>query len=296
MEPFGVKATVLATLVAVLLSYRAIRKRSLTKGGACAAFAVGFLSVICGARGFNLLVFYQIGTVATKYKKDVKMKIDGTIATSGSQARGPSQVLACSLIAVVLGLIHAIYCGSEQAIEFSDKSSYLASSLTCAIIAHHATCLADTLASELGILSKSQPVLVTQPWKRVPSGTNGGVTVTGFFWSAVGGLIMGLSTIIFDFLSGVAPLNVLPMIAFATICGLLGSFVDSVLGATIQQTYFDPESKMVYQEEDTKPSSAKLLIGLNLLSNEMVNFVSVALTTVIGGWYLGPIVFFGQST
>ena len=43
---------------------------------AIAAFAVGFLSVWTGLRGFNLLVFYQIGTTATKYKKDIKAKLD----------------------------------------------------------------------------------------------------------------------------------------------------------------------------------------------------------------------------
>jgi uncharacterized protein (TIGR00297 family) len=290
MEPFGFKATVLATLVAVLLSYRAIRKKSLTKSGAVTAFVVGFLSVVVGARGFNLLVFYQIGTTATKFKKDIKAKIDGTVATTGSQARGPTQVLACSVIAVALGLVHGFYCGAERPIQFTDDS-HLASSLSCAIIAHHATCLADTLASELGILSKSQPVLVTQPWRRVPSGTNGGVTAIGFFWSAVGGLVMGMSTIFFDSMSGKTPLNPFPMMAFSSTCGLLGSFLDSLLGATLQQTYYDPDSKMVFQQEDKKPSSAKLLVGRDLLTNEMVNLVSVALTTVIGGWALGPAFF-----
>ena len=292
MEPFGVKAIVIATLVAVLLSFRAIRKKSLTKSGAAAAFLVGFLSVVVGARGFNLLVFYQIGTTATKFKKDIKIKIDGTIAATGSQARGPSQVLACSVIAVFLGLVHGIFCGAERPIQFTDES-YLASSLTCAIIAHHATCLADTLASELGILSNAQPVLVTQPWRRVPSGTNGGVTALGFFWSAFGGLIIGLSTILLDSLSGIAPLYVVPMMGFTTTCGLLGSFLDSLLGATVQQTYYDPDSKMVFQQDDEKPSSAKLLVGQDLLTNEMVNLVSTALTTAIGGLILGPLFFPG---
>jgi uncharacterized protein (TIGR00297 family) len=286
MQPFGVKATALATLVAVLLSYRALRKKSLTPTGAASAFAVGFLSIWTGARGFNLLVFYQIGTTATKYKKDLKIKIDGTIATSGSQARGPMQVLACSLIAVVLGLIHGVYCGEEGAIDFED--SYLASCLTCGILAHHSTCLADTLASELGILSKSPPVLVTQPWRRVPSGTNGGVTLMGFFWSMLGGFIIGLSTILLDYLAGISPLHALPILAFTSACGLLGSLIDSLLGATIQQTFYDPDSKLVYQEEDKRPYSAKLLIGVNALTNEQVNLVSVAVTTAIGGWFLGP--------
>lgn len=296
MEPFGVKATLLATVVAVLLSWRAHRKKSLTVGGSAAAFGVGFLSIWTGVRGFNLLIFYQLGTTATKFKKDSKSKIDGTLATTGSQARGPTQVLACSLIAVILGLVHGVYCGKEGSIHFDSNSTSksLASSLTCGIVAHHATCLADTLASELGILAESQPVLITQPWRRVPSGTNGGVTVVGLFWSIVGGFIIGLSTILLDYLAGITPLHVLPMLGFSSTCGLVGSLLDSLLGATIQQTYYDPDSKLVYQEEDQKPSSAKLLIGINALTNEQVNFVSVALATAIGGWYLGPM-FFSHS-
>lgn len=289
MEPFGVRATVLALLVAVLLSWRANRKKSLTSSGSAAAFAVGFLSIWTGVRGWNLLVFYQIGTTATKYKKDIKAKIDGTIATTGSQARGPVQVLSCSVIAVILGLIHGVCCGEEGPIMFQE--SYLASSLTCGILAHHATCLADTLASELGILSRSPPILLTHPWKTVPSGTNGGVTLIGFSWSIMGGFIIGLSTILLDLLAGISPLNVLPLLGYSSTCGLVGSVIDSLLGATVQQTFYDPDGKMVYQREDEKPSSAKLLTGINLLTNEQVNVASVALTTALGGWILGPLFF-----
>ena len=289
MKPFGTKATVLAALVAILLSWRAQRKKSLTPSGSLAAFAVGFLSIWTGARGWNLLIFYQLGTMATKYKKDIKIKMDGSIATSGSQARGPAQVLACSLVAVLLGLIHGVYCGEEGPIEFG--TSNLASCLTCGILAHHATCLADTLASELGILSKSPPVLVTRPWKTVPSGTNGGVTPIGFFWSTLGGLIIGISTIVLDYLAGISPLNAMPLLVFTSTCGLLGSLIDSLLGATIQQTYYDQDTKLVYQKDDDKPSSANLVGGINMLTNEQVNVVSVALTTAIGGWVLGPMFF-----
>ena len=65
------------------------------------------------------------------------------------------------------------------------------SHLACALIAHHATSLADTLASELGILSKSRPILIVSG-RRVPPGTNGGVTLAGTGCSALGGLVIGL--------------------------------------------------------------------------------------------------------
>lgn len=298
MKPFGVKATIVATVVATLLSYRAaIRKKSLTKGGAVAAFAVGFLSLwAAGLRGFNLLVFYQIGTMATKYKKEIKLQIDGTLANSKNasgnvQARGPGQVLACSLIAVILGIIHGYECGEERPIDFVNER--LASSLTCGMLAHHATCLADTLASELGILSKSRPVLVTQPWRTVPTGTNGGITRMGCFWSVLGGFLIGLSTILFDWMAGNLSISaVLPILTFTSTCGLVGSLIDSVLGATLQQTFYDPDTKRVYQEDDKqKPASAKCLIGMNVLTNEQVNLASVAVTTGLGGWILGPMIF-----
>lgn len=288
MEPFSRKANVLGLEVAILLAYRARKKKSLTVAGAATAFVVGYLLVASGLRGFNLLVFYQIATKATKFKHDLKAKIDGTITSKGSIERGPSQVLACSILAVILSLIHVVYCGKEQAVNFLNNQ--LASSLTCGIIAHHATCLADTLASELGILAKSPPRLVTKPWKIVPPGTNGGITFTGLFYSALGGLMIGVSTIVVDSISGISSAK-LAIILFSTCCGLIGSLIDSILGATVQESHWDPDTKLVYQSNDERPTTTKAVAGLNILSNEQVNLFSVAITTWLGGWVIGPLFF-----
>jgi len=55
-----------------------------------------------------------------------------------------------------------------------------------------ACCLGDTLASELGILSKSPPLLITT-FKRVPPGTNGAMSVLGTTVSILGGGFIGLT-------------------------------------------------------------------------------------------------------
>ncbi len=291
MEPFGTKALALATLTSSLLSLRAYKRKQLTLVGTIAAFVVAFLLVGSGLRGLNLLTFYLVSMKATKYKKELKAKIDGTIASNdGSTVRGTSQVLACSLVATVLSVVHTFYCGAEQKVVF-EANHKLSAQLTCGIVAHHATCLADTLASEMGILAKSKPRLITKPWKEVPSGTNGGVTMNGFVWSALGGAIIGLSTVCLDSLSGIET-NAKTMILFSLTCGLVGSVLDSILGATVQQSYFDPDTKLVYQEEDKRPKSAALVVNsMNLLTNELVNLVSVVATTALGGWVLGPFFF-----
>ena len=173
MEPFSIKAVMLGLFVGAGFSYRGMKRKSLTASGALAAFTVGFLHVASGLRGFNLLVFYFIGTKATKYKHAIKVAKDSTAESGGDGGRGASQVLACSLLSSFLSVMHAFYCGGEQSIDFASSGDIQASQLTCAIIAHHATCLADTLASEMGILAKTSPILITQPWRSVPPGTNG---------------------------------------------------------------------------------------------------------------------------
>lgn len=269
--------------MATFISKRGIKRKSLSPMGAATAWMVGFLSIASGLRGCVLLMFYQFGTLATKYGKELKIKKDGDAGKSS--VRGPSQVLACSAIAVLLSLIHAIYFGEEKTIDFN-RHKY-ESSLTCAVIAHHATCLADTLASELGILAKSDPVLLTAPWRRVPAGTNGGVTMIGFFWSLFGGVLMGAGTLLMDYLSGIETRPVRMMI-YSGACGLIGSFLDSFLGATVQATFYDKERKLIFCERDKNTNH---ICGMNILSNAQVNAVSVLMTTMIGGLILAPMIF-----
>jgi uncharacterized protein (TIGR00297 family) len=284
MQPFGLQATCAGLLVATLLAFRAVRKNFLSAAGAVAGFCVGFLIVATGWRGMVLLYFYQLGSMATKHKKKIKQRLDATAAEAA--VRGVRQVLACSILAVMLSLTHVYYCGAEASMDFEERP--LASRLSAAVLAHHSTCLADTLASELGILAKQPPVLLTKPWKRVPAGTNGGITVAGTLFSLVGGLLMGISTVAMDAVSGLSPLHLLQTTLFGGMCGLVGSMIDSFLGATVQATYWDDDAKIVHHADAHLPKSAKLVTGMNWLTNEQVNLVSVAVTTVFGGWVLAP--------
>lgn len=300
MDPFSLPTLSIATFVAAALGLRASKKKTLTPLGVATGCTVGFLLVATGLRGMNLLFFYQLGTMATRFKKSIKEQRDATVAAGDHAARGATQVLCVSLTTVVLSLCHAIWFGSERPVlfamddEFQHQEGFIlaSSSLTCAVLAHHATCLADTVASEMGILSTASPILVTQPWRRVPPGTNGGITIAGTMWSIAGGAIIGGTTVLMDWFSGLSPLNATKTIFFGGVMGLVGSMLDSLLGATLQSSYFDADQKLIYHANSNNlPRAAKCISGVNILTNEQVNFLSALIAALLGGFVIAPIVF-----
>jgi uncharacterized protein (TIGR00297 family) len=86
-----------------------------------------------------------------------------------------------------------------------------------------AAAAADTWASEIGIRARTLPRLITNG-KRVPAGTDGGMTLLGTAGGVAGaGLIAGLSRVLGH-----------PDALVIAVAGVIGMVVDSLLGATVQ--------------------------------------------------------------
>lgn len=269
------------------------KKQSLNQAGAIAAFVVAATAFSCSFRsGMTLIAFYGTGSKLTKVGSTQKQQLEQDYGKS--KGRGAKQVLACSLVAVICSVWRRLVVGTDSRLYFITEASsgtrglLLGNRLTLAYVAFFACCAGDTWASELGILSQTPPRLITQPWKQVPPGTNGGVSTIGLLASAAGGACMGLCHALFlmDGSSLAARMTELvALLVMGTLAGLGGSLLDSLLGATVQATYYDVEEDIIVKEPRATTENRG---GIPLLSNEMVNVVSTIITAVLAAVWTKP--------
>jgi uncharacterized membrane protein len=115
---------------------------------------------------------------------------------------------------------------------------------------NYAAVAADTFSSELGILSKSKPRLITAPWRVVPPGTNGGVTAAGLGAGLLGAFILSAtSTLIVPFCRDWEFASKVSYTLAMTAAGFSGTLLDSLLGALLQASVVDVHSGRVVEGE-----------------------------------------------
>jgi uncharacterized protein (TIGR00297 family) len=196
-------------------------------------------------------------------------------------------VLANSSTASIICVLYLLWIGLDQYhIDF--HQSKLASTLICLLIGHYACCNGDTWASELGILSRSDPYLITT-WKQVPKGTNGGISAWGTFASITAGFLIGVIYYLgsLPFAIGSQSPAQWPVILLATFAGVAGSIIDSLLGATLQYSSIDPKSGLVISHP---VKGDKHITGIYFLNNHVVNYLSSVLTAILCA-IIGPYFF-----
>ena len=167
--------------------------------------------------------------------------------------------------------------------------------LPIGIIAQYAAVASDTFSSELGILATTEPFLITAPWKQVPRGTNGGVTIDGLIYGALGGFLLTITAILALYLSPPHTVMSTSTAALLTTLGLLGSVIDSILGALVQATVTDKRTGKVIEgpggiRVKIADGGGRSRTGMDFLTNNGVNFVMASLTGLIGmglTWALG---------
>jgi len=270
-----------ATVVPVIVVSWGHSKKSLSTSGALCALVVGFCLTLAHYSFFLcLLAFFVSSSKATKYKGDIKRKFEADYKEGGQ--RNWLQVLCNGGMATELALLYLLDIGSaDLPVDF--RNQYRASWLGMAVLGAMACCNGDTWASELGtVLGTSDPVLLTT-FQKVPKGTNGGVTVIGLACSLVGGLVIGFAYWLGIVMSAasldlaLAPTQLL-VILVGGLGGLLGSLLDSLIGASLQFSGRDSKTGQIVEveREGVVPISGKMI-----LDNHSVNLVSTILTALL---------------
>jgi uncharacterized protein (TIGR00297 family) len=198
-------------VLAIIFAVLARRWRAVTVAGAMAGAIVAFLIYTgAGAGGFaGLAAVFIIALATTRMAYERKRRL-GT--AESKQGRNAWQVLSNLAAAATLSVV-SLFAYRED--------------LLIAAAAALAEAAADTASSECGQALTSRSFLVTS-LDRVPAGTDGGISAVGTMAGAIAALLVALICT----WTRLIPLHSVSVAAGAAI---LGNFVDSLLGATLQR-------------------------------------------------------------
>lgn len=265
-------------LLALIISLAALRLGMLSRSGAFAATGLG--TVVFGLGGWEwsllLVAFFASSSALTRLFGRRKRDLAATFSKGGQRDAG--QVLANGGLAGLAVLAHAVWPSSAMP--------------WLAFAGALAAANADTWATELGVLSRSAPRLITS-LRPVERGASGGVTWLGTLAALSGALLIALLAVLFWPGQALIPLSgganlvpslgqVLRALLAITLSGLAGSLVDSLLGATLQAIYYCPAC---VKETERHPlhscgTPTALRRGLRWLDNDVVNWVCVGVGLV----------------
>lgn len=245
-------------------------KRSLTLSGAVAAVVMGTIYYGSGSLiWFGLLLtFFFTSTFWSKWKKRSKSKFDHVYEKTGQ--RDAAQVFANGGIGMLLCLGNAFYPHPAWLLFFLGVMG---------------TVNADTWATEIGSLSKSEPRSLLSG-KRVPAGTSGAVSGLGTFATCMGALTIGAAAVASLYIAADPAFSYPYSWSFlfvicisALLGGIAGSFTDSLLGATIQAMYTCRNCDSLTEKREHCGQPAKLVKGYSWMTNDLVNGIS----SIVGG-------------
>ncbi|MBN1658927.1 MAG: DUF92 domain-containing protein [Anaerolineae bacterium] len=260
---------VVGVVASGLIGVLGYRRGALSVTGVVGAILVGTLIFGLGGWiwGLLLVVFFVSSSWLSHYREADKTEATVVFAKGGRRDLG--QALANGGAGAVLAVVFA--CRPDPLI-------------FAAFLGVMATVNADTWATELGVLSRSWPRVV-MTGEVVPPGTSGAVSRLGIGASIAGALLIGTVAVLLVQLQSLVqggdlePAAVTyPLLAVAG--GVAGSLFDSLLGATVQATYYcDHCAKPTESARHRCGHPTRKVRGWRWLTNDLVNLTA----SLVGG-------------
>ncbi len=269
---------VIAYLVAGVIGFAGYRARALTWDGALAASLIG--GTVFGFGGWIsaiLLVLFFASSSALSFvgKRNVRKRSAEETFDKGGK-RDAAQVLANGGVAAIAAMLYGVLGASAASLMFG------------AFVGALAEATADTWATEIGVLSSAPPRLVTTG-RQVEAGTSGGLTALGSAAGMLGAAIIGTVSACLVFIpqlhlrTGDSVSAAWPIFLAALAGGTVGMFADSLLGATLQASYFCPLCKKPTESRIHGCGTPTTLVrGLRWITNDVVNLAGTLVGALVG--------------
>ncbi len=248
----------MSLLISVVFCVSSYRARWLSLSGSITASIFGASLLLFG--GFMwiapVLFFFASSSILSKIGRQ------GMVSSSlkVDHVRNAGQVLANGGIGWAVLLMHIVF---PDPLWFAGFSSAFAAAT------------ADTWGTEIGRLSKGKTRSVVS-WKVVERGVSGGISWQGTLGGMLGaGAIAVLAYYGSDFISE----REVMMIAGA---GVMGSLIDSILGATLQVRYQHVSSGHISEEKVLNDAKYKPVKGIPWMTNDIVNLLCTAVGASLG--------------
>ncbi|MGZ7043257.1 MAG: TIGR00297 family protein [Methanobacterium sp.] len=189
-------------ILVVIVGFLTYVRKALDLYGSIFMIIMGIIIIFTAGINWLLLifVFLLLGLVSTKYRHQYKKEIGVYEGT-----RSVKNVISNGIVPFVMAA-------------FGNYAGFIGSI---------AVATADTLASEIGVVDRF-PRLISS-FKKVPPGTDGGVSPIGTAAGIIGAGIIGVCAYFLGITAD--PFNALKI---AVIAGTLGCFIDSILGAVLE--------------------------------------------------------------
>ena len=252
-----------ASIVVIALTLVAYFGKFLDLKGALAATLVGYIIYLFGGRFFFIimLVFFVVAGALTRYRYVEKYGAEGRGARTWSNVLANGSV-AC--IVLVMGRLYGV--GSPAT--------------TAAFLGAVSAAFSDTMATEVGMLNKRKPRLITN-LKTVETGTPGGVSTYGIAGELLAILI--LSTVaMMPWFSPSLKIEQWRIPAIIAVAGIIGSTADSIIGGLFQARYTCKKCGRAVEVKQHCGEKTLHLGGLPYINNDIVNIIATAIGALAG--------------
>ena len=257
-------------VLSAIIAWLAYRRKTLTQSGVLGAILTG--TAIFGFGGLDwgllLIAFFVSSSLLTRYKEAAKAQVAEQFAKGGP--RDLWQALANGGIAALLAVAYGLTGAAHLPLLF-------------AFVGAIAEANADTWATELGVLSRKTPRMITTR-QAVAPGTSGGVTWDGAGAALAAAALIGGLAAVLGRLGGMSLDKAVMLLPVGALAGVIGSLVDSLLGATWQGIYYcDACGKETERELHRCGNRTRLMRGWRALNNDWVNLLGTLTGAVVAG-------------